>query len=672
MFKELQESLQSHFATMSTHDKVRVLYADIDREGIYAAYLAGFPNEEDRLDSMCNACNSFLRSYGGILFVDGDDYIIESIWEHIPNVTERYKGAIESLNNYVVSVIQDSTKIGYFGTTESQAGIKQSYSEKHSCNFNHFHLVIPSSLRKNPTTRAEMDSIVGVFHRSLEEFKADSIETVLELINGKALYRGEEYKKAVEDFNKHSQAYNKLEENQLLGYAYFYANNISIAVSKIRNNAMGTLLQDVAGGMELDVAVTRWEKVMAPSNFKRSVAIATPRMLETAKGLLQSHLLYDPLLRRPAEDSDLNIENLLFTNTPTAVGDVFDTIIENEVIVPRQLKNVTEIGIEEFISSVIPTTNTMKVLAENQHLGNLVALITEQNPTERTLFPWTNPFSWAYTGDITDSMKERVKAAGGNIDAPIRFSIQWNEDGKSIIDLDAHMFEPDGTHIYFGKHRHPELKAKSLNGGCLDVDMQSPRGTGIENLVYQEVDRMMDGIYQLKIHNYSGHKNFDGVRIQVELFGTIHSLSFDRSFTDTITVGYIHKKDSEFFFEPKLEGGVVGANSQEKWGLKTHTWLPVSKMCLSPNFWDGSTIGNKHYFFFVEGCQADEALRPFFNEFLLPELTTHRKSMEMVSAKLKFTPKKPHLGGLGFSSTQRNSVYVQTEGRVKRIFKVNF
>ena len=93
---------------------------------------------------------------------------------------------------------------------------------------------------------------------------------------------------------------------------------------------------------------------------------------------------------------------------------------------------------------------------------------------------------------------------------------------------------------------------------------------------------------------------------------------------------------------------------------------------LSPNHWDGQGIGNKHYLFMLEGCINPEQTRGFYNEFLNSKLDTHRKVFELVAGSNKVKETMEQLSGLGFSSTQKNSIIVKVEGSFTRMLKVNF
>ena len=83
-------------------------------------------------------------------------------------------------------------------------------------------------------------------------------------------------------------------------------------------------------------------------------------------------------------------------------------------------------------------------------------------------------------------------------------------------------------------------------------------------------------------------------------------------------------------------------------------------------------MGNKHYFFALEGCLNDGKARGFFNEFLVPELDAHRKVIEIVGAKMRTDESDKQLSGLGFSSTQRNSVLCRVSGAFSRVIKLTF
>jgi hypothetical protein len=93
---------------------------------------------------------------------------------------------------------------------------------------------------------------------------------------------------------------------------------------------------------------------------------------------------------------------------------------------------------------------------------------------------------------------------------------------------------------------------------------------------------------------------------------------------------------------------------------------------MSPNYWNGTGIGNKHYFFMLNGCKNDGSARGFFNEFLRSDLDADRKVFEIVGSKMKAAESDEQLSGLGFSSTQRNSVLCRVNGSFTRVIKLVF
>ena len=107
---------------------------------------------------------------------------------------------------------------------------------------------------------------------------------------------------------------------------------------------------------------------------------------------------------------------------------------------------------------------------------------------------------------------------------------------------------------------------------------------------------------------------------------------------------------------PVLPVAATHGVSRKIWEVETNTFRRVDVVCLSPNHWDGGAVGNRHLFFFLDGCRNDGTARGFYNEFLSPKLAEHRKVLDMVGSKMRAEESPEQLSGLGFSSTQRNSV----------------
>ncbi len=113
-------------------------------------------------------------------------------------------------------------------------------------------------------------------------------------------------------------------------------------------------------------------------------------------------------------------------------------------------------------------------------------------------------------------------------------------------------------------------------------------------------------------------------------------------------------------------------SSKELRGLKTNEFQKVNLVCLSPNHWRDNNIGNKHYFFMLDGCHSDVSLRSFHNEYLNGDLLTHRKVTEVLSDTTRLIPTKQQLAGLGFNATVNDELIVKLTGSFKRTVKIKF
>ena len=237
-------------------------------------------------------------------------------------------------------------------------------------------------------------------------------------------------------------------------FIWYHTGQVEKSVSRLRNTAVGTLLVDLSTGLEVEDAVRKYEKMVAPENYKRPTALVTQRMIDDARQTLMDLGLLSALSRRYARLTDVSAANILFADRAIVKslqgGDVFDQIPTRVSLTPKSFENVESITLGDFLDNVVPRCTSIEVLFDNNHTNRLVSLLTAEDPTSPHLFKWPNHFSWSYTGDFTDSIKERVKQAGGSVTGDLCCRLSW----KNFDDLDFHMCEPDGYEIYFANKRH--------------------------------------------------------------------------------------------------------------------------------------------------------------------------------------------------------------------------
>jgi len=670
-FDKLKAAVDARFQLMATHDLFRV---DVDRDALWDCYLASFPPGtnpifQERTVHDCTCCRHYVKTIGGVVAID-DKGELMTVWD--VDVPE-YQPVADALAALVRSKPIDNL----FLHTEATIGTDSSLSHGDDGKVKrwyHFFSRIPRRNRdsfvctgaevgpKQSQARADFD----VFKRGLTELTREAIDTVVELIEQGSLYRGEEHLKLVREFSKEKAKFDK-QRGDRDTYVWSRLSETGGALARARNTAIGTLLIDLSEGVEIDVAVKKYERVVAPLNYKRTSALVTQKMIEEARAKVAELGLTLALERRYAVAEDVRVGDVIFADRDARKkmqGDAFSDLPTK----PRSAKSfdqVETISVEKFLADVVPKAETLEVMFENKHAGNLVSLVAPVHADAPTMFKWPNGFSWSYRGDVADSIKERVKRAGGNVTGDVCCRLSWS----NFDDLDLHMGEPGGDHIYFGTRGR-----LSQCGGKLDVDMNAGDGRTrepVENIFYEHRRTMRNGTYKLHVHQWCQREseNF-GFEVEIDAMGETTTLSYPKVVRGNVRVAEIIVSPDGVTVKPLLDASNA---TRTAWGIEMNKFHRVSMLLNSPNYWSpGEGVGNRHLMFMIDGCVSDEPARGFYNEFLREDLSPHRKVLELVGARTKVAETPHQLSGLGFSSTVRREVLVRVTGAFNRVVKVAF
>jgi hypothetical protein len=646
-----------------------LFYVEMERDELFSIYLEAFPEGTNniyktRREYDCNCCKQFIRNTGHVVAIK--DGVLHSIWDvDLADIEPNFQIVADACSAYVKS----KPVAGIFRSEVKRIGTPSSI-DKDLKKWNHFSYDLPKEYVVKGESLAEFTGKVRtnkeLLERGVKEIQQDSCETVHDLIKQKSLYRGEEHLSTVKLAVECIKEFKKTKDKPL--WLWVKSAGLGMA-SRFKNSVIGTLLVDLSSGVELEDAVRMFESKVAPQNYKRPTALVTQKMIDQAAAKIEALGLTDAIARRCATAEDLTINNVLFADRSTKPKMTGGLLSELAPTANGKAKfdKVQEVTIEQFVGDILPTATSLEVQVSNKQLNNFMTLVAPVNSSASKLFKWDNNFSWSYSGEVADSMKERVKAAGGNVEGVLRFSIQWNEKGGNRNDFDAHAVEPGGNHIWFSnkgmRHR---------SSGMLDVDIIDPGSNiAVENIIYTDTRSMPEGVYKFYVNNYNDRGGI-GFDAEIEFDGTVFPISYTKKMRtgENVVVAEVeYTKKGGFKMLTDLSGTT---QSKEVWGVQTNTWLKVNMLLNSPNHWDGNSTGNKHWFFILDKCKNPDSVRGFYNEFLRDDLTENRKVFELMSAKFKAESVENQLSGVGFSSTIDNTLLCKVGGAFERVIKIKF
>jgi len=702
--KDLLVLLQAQFDKMCATSKL--FRSQASGQEVWDTYLSSFSNpgiwrDPSSNEYNCNLCNNFIRRYGNIVAVDSNLNLM-SIFD-VQGV-EEYDTAMLNMSTLIKSrPIQDvfvetydflntmnygktskSNEVFALGLpvnhkvyTAEEVAVFGRVEEKKSYSFHHFSLEIPKAFidlsgKSVEAIQGEFRSNKDVFLRGLQELNSDVLSTVYDLIEQGSLLDAATHADKVFHFHKFVERYANIPNEKADIFAW--VNSYKLNIAKFRNELIGVFCTEIAEG-DIEKACLNWNKRVDPANYMRASAPITAKQISDAKNFVDENGYAESFTRRCANIDDISVSEVKHANAGDGkikTVSVFDNIQPTKAnVVDISKAKIEEIGIEDFMSDILPKSKSVEAYLEPRHANNSVVMTTAENPDSKPIFKWSNNYSWSYKGNLAgvSMIKEAVKSQGGTVEAFMRGSLIWNENGNDNSDLDLHTQEPLCSINYSSNFRKDRGNVFSPCGGQLDLDNTGPQNrVGVENIYYLNNSKMRAGDYIYAIHQFSD-RNSQGYKFELEINGEVFNYEHNGRVSGMNKIVTVHyKTDGSYTLTHHVKP--TGRSSKEVGGLDTNNFHIVNLLCLSPNHWGENSTGNKHIFFMLKDFKVEEKVRGFHNENLLPDLLQHRKVMEVLGSTSLIEPSGDTLAGVGFNATVRDSLTVRVDNA--RLYNIKF
>lgn len=709
-FKNFNQAIQKQFEEMQKH---RLFRLNVSGQQIWDTYISGFSPEENPIfrdpQSSTHQCNNdmnFIRRYGNIVAIN-ENFEIVTMFDISNNVAgtnyENTIAAIQKLlrspnvkvTNVFFETFEELKSLPYESCNKSQAVFQlghqktlKKYTQEEADKFGvvntqdiytfyHFHTFLNKEFVDQ--SGKSVESIMGdyrdaknIFQRGLEEISLDTLKLVKDLITQGSLLNGDSYLGKLKMFIEFKKEWENIPSN--LRNNWYWVKSYGLPFAKFRNELIGTLCVELTEGKELNSACLDWNKRADPANYMKASAPITKRQIQEAEKFISENDYLESFNRRFATLDDINVNEIKHMNINQEAEKPVGLFAGVQPTKSTQHKRaefdgVEEVSIEKFMKDILPTCTGVELFLENRLENNLVTLTTAAS-NSKPIFKWDNNFSWSYKGNLTgkSELKEQVKNKGGVVDGVLRFSISWGDNDGDHSDLDAWCIQPSKERIGYSEGFRADTGNKfSSCGGQLDLDDRGySSNVKVENIYFKSLSQLQQGEYKFYVNQYSA-SNSKGFKAQIEFNGEIFDYFYNTRVTGNVNVATITFRNGQFIIEHHLP---EVNQSKELWGMESGKFHKVNLVCLSPNFWGNNNVGNKHYFFMLDGCHSDTPMRSFHNENLNGDLLQHRKVMEVLATVRQLEPAKKQLAGVGFNATVRDNVILKLSGTHKRTVKL--
>jgi hypothetical protein len=419
-----------------------------DADNLFNVYVNNFATAAEQQHHNCHACRDFLRRFGGLVAIQPDGTMQSAIWDE-KDTPAKYKPSVRAM----LQVIRRAKVTGVFLSSEEIWGRPETGP------WRHFALVCPEKiLFKSRVLTADQAAAEKLedyrnLARALAEYPSIVVNRAIALLKTDSLYRSEKCLGVAEwllKLHTDRQMVRGKTRDNILWHAVATA---PAGYCHPRSSMIGTLLDDIASGMDFDDVKRRFDAKMHPLQYQRPQAAPSSGNIAQAETLVKQMGIAPALKRRFACLEEIETLWRPRQRDIKSVGQqdgVFAHLkAKDRPSLPPTAVNAPPVVItwDKFLRTGLPEAEKIEYSVPYA-TSNFAALLTAVDPDAPPILQWDsqeqrNPFSWyLWAGGSLPSQWGLVSGTLHKVTAVSYLPQMWkgNEDrfehqGKGVIFL---------------------------------------------------------------------------------------------------------------------------------------------------------------------------------------------------------------------------------------------
>jgi len=437
-YEQFLASVRNAFEKNMQEDKSPLFTTDAT--DLFDLFLENLPADA-RQHYTCRACRKFVDTYGGLVRIDENGTKTPAMWATATAVPDFFAGAVKAIRK----AVKDAKITGMFVTSECVLGTPKTGS------WNHLSVVMPdrflnkSRIKTDEQLMAEKAEDHRILIDALSKYTTETVRAAVGILSTDVLYRSEKVLGIAEWFLNLKNAVEGKERKSSKNIIWYAVVTAPVGFCHISSSMIGTLLDDIENGLDMEAIKRRFADKMNPLAYQRPKAAPSRGNVEQAERIVEKLGIANSLKRRFARVDEIEKiwEPSPVRDSRPATTGIFSGVKTKEQSKkgssPTLIGKVDGITFEKFKREVLPSAKTIE-FAVPIGRDNYCAVLTAEDPDAPPIVRWDteenrNPFSWyVYSGG---SMPET-----------------WNLHPGRFVPVTAVTMQPNmwgGNHDYEGK-----------------------------------------------------------------------------------------------------------------------------------------------------------------------------------------------------------------------------